>query len=106
MEFDRQEKTKYDQVKGGSYAMEKEKLIQRLKRIEGQVRGLQRMVDEEQPCSEVLTQVAAVRAALAGVAKGIFASHSKVCIEQALSDDDGGLEAMEDLLNSLGHLIK
>lgn len=86
--------------------MEKEKLIQRLKRIEGQVRGLQRMVDEDQSCSEILTQVAAARAALGGVAKVIFETHSRACIQQALSDDGGGMDAMEDLLQSLGHLIK
>ncbi|HHT69345.1 MAG TPA: metal-sensitive transcriptional regulator [Firmicutes bacterium] len=86
--------------------MEKERLIQRLKRIEGQVRGLQRMVEEEQSCSEILTQVAAARAALSGVAKAIFETHSRACIQQALTDDDGGVEAMEDLLQSLGQLIK
>ena len=86
--------------------MEKAKLIQRLKRIEGQVRGLQRMIGEEHSCSEILTQVAAVRAALAGVAQGIFETHSKACIEQALMDEDGAAEAMEDLLQSLGRLIK
>lgn len=86
--------------------MEKDKLIQRLKRIEGQVRGLQRMVEEEQSCGEILTQVAAARAALAGVAKGIFETHSKACIEQALVDEDGGAEAMEDLLQALSRLIK
>ncbi|NMB20396.1 MAG: metal-sensitive transcriptional regulator [Firmicutes bacterium] len=85
--------------------MEKAKLIQRLKRIEGQVRGLQRMVEEEQSCSEILTQVAAARAALGGVAKAIFTTHSKACIQQAL-DDDGSMEAVEDLLQSLSHLIK
>ncbi|HHT90461.1 MAG: metal-sensitive transcriptional regulator [Bacillota bacterium] len=85
--------------------MEKEKLIQRLKRIEGQVRGLQRMVDEEQPCGEILTQIAAVRAALAGAGKAVFETHSKACIQQALAGDDSGAEAIDDLLQSLGRLI-
>ncbi len=93
---------KEDQV----WIMEKEKLIKRLKRVEGQVRGLQRMIDEEQSCGEILTQVAAARAALAGVARGIFETHSKACIEQAFLDEDGGTEAMEDLLQSLSRLIK
>lgn len=85
---------------------EQEKLIQRLKRIEGQVRGLQKMIAEEQPCSDILTQIAAARAALAGVAKMIFEVYSKHCIEQALLDDDGGSEALEDLLSSLNRLLK
>lgn len=94
-------------VRGGSrQIMEKDRLIQRLKRIEGQIRGLQRMVDEEQSCGEILTQVAAARAALAGVAKAIFETYSKACIQQALSDEDGGAEVMEDLLQSLSRLIK
>ncbi len=78
----------------------------RLKRIEGQVRGLQRMIDEEKPCREILTQVAAARGALAEVGKGIFETHSKACIEQALVDEDGGSKAMEDLVDSLSRLIK
>ncbi|MDI9484801.1 MAG: metal-sensitive transcriptional regulator [Bacillota bacterium] len=86
--------------------MEKDKLIQRLRRIEGQVRGLQRMVEEEHSCSEILTQVAAARAALSGVAKMIFETHSRACIQQALNDEAGGAEAMEDLLQSLSRLIK
>ncbi|NLL49020.1 MAG: metal-sensitive transcriptional regulator [Firmicutes bacterium] len=86
--------------------MEKAKLIQRLKRIEGQVRGLQRMVEEEQSCSDILTQIAAARAALGGVAKVVFSNHSKACIQEALNRDDGNMEAVEELLQSLGQLIK
>lgn len=86
--------------------MEQEKLLQRLKRIEGQIRGLQRMVVEEQSCSDILTQIAAARAALGGVAKLIFEQHSKTCIEQALSEEEGSADALEDLFRSLNRLIK
>lgn len=85
---------------------EKAKLIQRLNRVEGQIRGLQRMVQEEQACGDILTQIAAARAALAGVAKIIFEEHSRFCLEQALTDEDGGAEALEDLLGSLSRLLK
>lgn len=87
-------------------AMEKDKLLQRLKRIEGQVRGIQRMITEEQSCAAILTQIAAARAALAGVGKAIFEEHSKMCIQEALSDEDGGAEAMADLLQTLNRLLK
>ena len=87
-------------------SVEQEKLLQRLKRIEGQIRGLQRMVTEEQSCSEILTQIAAARAALAGAAKVVFEQHSKTCIEQALSDEQGAADALEDLFRSLNRLLK
>ena len=82
-----------------------DKLIKRLKRIEGQVRGLQRMVGEEQSCSEILTQIAATRAALAGVAKVIFEEHSRVCIEQALHAEEDSAESLEDLFQALNRLL-
>lgn len=85
---------------------DKDKLLQRLNRIEGQVRGLQRMVTEEQACGDILTQIAAVRAALAGVAKVVFEEHSKQCLQEALAKGDGGTEALEDLLHALGRLLK
>lgn len=85
---------------------EKDKLLQRLSRIEGQIRGLQRLVTEEQACSDILTQIAAARAALAGVAKVIFEEHSKHCVQQALADEDGGTEALEDLFQALSRLLK
>lgn len=86
--------------------MGQDKVLQRLKRIEGQIRGLQRMVTEGQSCSEILTQIAAARAALAGVAKVIFEERSKTCIEQALHDEEGAAEALEDLFRSLNRLLK
>ncbi|HOB39604.1 MAG: metal-sensitive transcriptional regulator [Limnochordia bacterium] len=83
-----------------------ESVLRRLARIEGQIRGLQRMVAEGQPCSEILTQVAAARAALAGVATMIFEVYSKSCIEQAVRQEEGCSEALEDMLRSLSRLLK
>ncbi len=57
--------------------LEKDKLLQRLTRVEGQVRGLQRMINDEKSCADILTQIAAVRAALAQVGKMIFQEHSR-----------------------------
>jgi DNA-binding FrmR family transcriptional regulator len=86
--------------------VEQDRLLQRLKRIEGQIRGLQRMITEEQPCSEILTQIAAARAALAGVALLVFEVHSKSCIEQALQGENDCTAALEDVLQSLSRLLK
>lgn len=87
-------------------SQDKDNLLQRLKRIEGQVRGLQRMVTDEEACMDILTQIAAVRAALAQVGKAVFENHSRTCIQQALAEEDGGEEALEDLLKALNRLLK
>ena len=54
-----------------------------LRRIEGQLRGLQRMLEEERNCPEILTQMAAVQEALRSVARGLMRNHLKHCVDQA-----------------------
>ncbi len=61
----------------------------RLRRIEGQVRGLQRMVDEDAYCVDVLTQVAAVQTALEQVAIRVLDGHVRGCVADAVTGDDG-----------------
>jgi CsoR family transcriptional regulator, copper-sensing transcriptional repressor len=60
----------------------------RLRRIEGQVRGLQRMVDEDAYCVDILTQVAAVQTALEQVAVNVLDGHVRHCVADAVSGDD------------------
>ena len=62
--------------------------LRRLKRLEGQVRGIARMVEEDRYCVDVLTQIAAVRAALKGVEKLIIDDHAAHCVEDALASGD------------------
>jgi len=62
----------------------KPKLLNRLKRIEGQVRGVARMVDEDRYCIDVLTQLRAVRSALARVETELLKGHLEHCIESAI----------------------
>jgi DNA-binding FrmR family transcriptional regulator len=64
-------------------AEENASILMRLRRIEGQLRGLQRMVEEEKPCSQVLTQVAAVTAAMKRVGTAIIQCHMGDCLEVA-----------------------
>jgi DNA-binding FrmR family transcriptional regulator len=73
------------------YAKDKDAYLVRLRRIEGQVRGLQRMVDEDEYCIDVLTQVSAVTRALQSVALGLLEDHLGHCVTQAI--DEGGPEA-------------
>jgi CsoR family transcriptional regulator, copper-sensing transcriptional repressor len=61
----------------------------RLSRIEGQVRGISRMIDEDRYCIDVLTQIRAVRAALRGVEDAVLKDHVAHCVEGAIASGDG-----------------
>jgi DNA-binding FrmR family transcriptional regulator len=73
------------------YTQEKEAVLRRLRRIEGQVRGLQRMVDEDAYCIDVLTQVSAATRALESVALELLGEHLAHCVREAVAR--GGPEA-------------
>ncbi len=75
------------------YLEDKDGLLRRLSRIEGQVRGLGRMVGEEAYCIDVLTQIAAVERALDGVALKLLSDHTNHCVRDAVTA--GGAEANE-----------
>lgn len=79
------------------YTGDKAAVLQRLRRIEGQVRGLQRMVDEDIYCIDVLTQVSAVTRALQGVAMLLLDDHVRHCVvdDAKAGKDDKIVEAME-----------
>ena len=70
------------------YTMSKDDYLKRLRRIEGQIRGLQRMVDEDAYCIDVLTQVAAATKALQGVSVGLLDEHVRHCVREAAEGDD------------------
>ena len=86
------------------YTASKEQLQARLRRIEGQVRGIQRMVDEDRYCIDVLTQIAAVQAALDKVALGLLDGHAHTCVVGA----DGELqqERTTELMAAVGRLMR
>ena len=73
------------------YTQDKDAYLKRLRRIEGQVRGLQRMVEEDVYCIDVLTQVSAVTRALQAVAIGLLEDHLGHCVTEAV--EQGGPEA-------------
>jgi DNA-binding FrmR family transcriptional regulator len=83
----------------------KSDVLKRLKRIEGQVKGIQRMVEEEKDCIEIMTQVAAVRAAINKAAVVIMECHSKKCIQNAISSEDKDA-AMAELTKTINRFMK
>ena len=81
------------------YAMEKDALVTRLRRIEGQVRGLQRMVDEDQYCIDILTQMNSVISALRAVGMGLLDDHVRHCVRESIEQGEGD-EKVEELMNA------
>ncbi len=78
---------------------EKKKLILRLRRLEGQIRGIQRMVDEDKYCVDILTQIVAAKGALQKVALKILDDHMHGCVQQAIQEEDA--EKNEEIVNEL-----
>jgi CsoR family transcriptional regulator, copper-sensing transcriptional repressor len=79
----------------------------RLRRIEGQVRGLQRMVDEDAYCVDILTQVAAVQTALEQVAVNVLDGHVRHCVADAVANDGGEADAkLDELMTAVRRFAK
>jgi CsoR family transcriptional regulator, copper-sensing transcriptional repressor len=76
----------------------KDRNLKRLRRIEGQVRGLQRMVEEDRYCADVLTQISSVQAALRSVGRELMRNHLKHCATSAIRSGEVQAEAMYDEL--------
>ena len=88
------------------YSASKQQLLNRLARVEGQVRGVARMVEEDRYCIDVLTQIAAAQAALEKIALGLVDGHVRVCMCDgggAPSDPD---ERVDELMGAVGRLVK
>ena len=81
----------------------KSRTVARLRRIEGQVRGLQKMVDEERYCADVLTQISSVQEALRAVARELMRNHLKHCATHAIRRGNAEAESMYDELVDLMH---
>lgn len=83
---------------------EKNKLVVRLNRIEGQVRGVKGMIEKDVYCDDILNQLAAVQSALNGVGKLLLEHHMKSCV--ILRIQDGESEVVDELLKTVNKLIK
>lgn len=84
---------------------DKDALLRRLRRIEGQVRGLQRMVDEDKYCVDILVQVAAARAALGKIGLMLLESHTKGCVTKAIEQKEGDA-AVEELMDVISRFVR
>ena len=86
------------------YSMDKDDYSRRLRRIEGQVRGLQRMVEDDTYCIDVLTQISAIQAALDKVALGLLDEHVKHCVVEG--QGPGSQEELTDeMMGAIGRLL-
>ncbi len=86
------------------YAATKDDLLKRLRRIEGQVRGIEAMVENERYCIDVLTQISVIQAAIAKVALGLLDDHAQHCVIGAREDDQA--EKTQELMAAVGRLMR
>ena len=89
------------------YTQDKDAYLRRLRRIEGQVRGIARMVDEDVYCIDVLTQVSAVTRALQAVALGLLEDHLGACVSDAVrKGGDEGAESVREAAEAISRLVR
>jgi len=84
---------------------EKQKIKNRLRRIEGQIRGLEKMVDEDRYCVDILIQISAVQAALKKVGFALLERHTKMCVSHSIQSGNGE-EMIEELMKVIQHYAK
>jgi DNA-binding FrmR family transcriptional regulator len=87
------------------YSATKDQLLKRLRRVEGQVRGIEGMVDDDRYCIDVLTQISAVQAALDKVALGLLDQHANHCVMHA-PDADAKQDKTDELMAAVGRLMR
>ncbi len=83
---------------------DKKALTNRLKRIEGQVRGINRMIEEDKYCIDILTQIAATRGALKNVGLKVLNRHVQGCVSNAIQEGDNN-EIIEELVNTVDRFV-
>ena len=86
------------------YTMRKKELQARLRRIEGQVRGLERMVEEDKYCIDILTQLNSVTAALKAVGVGLLDDHVRHCVRESLEKGEGDAK-VEELVSAVARFV-
>jgi DNA-binding FrmR family transcriptional regulator len=87
------------------YVQDKQQIEARLSRIEGQVRGLRKMVDEDRYCIDVLTQVSAVQSALQSVALLLLRDHTQHCVAEAIQSGEGS-DKVRELSEAVERLVR
>lgn len=92
------------QTQTRGYSASREQLLKRLRRIEGQVRGVEKMVEEDRYCIDVLTQISAIQAALDKVSLGLVDGHAHHCVMGA--DEGDRSELTEELMGAVGRMLR
>ena len=87
------------------YSQEREALLKRLRRLEGQVRGVQRMVEDDRYCIDVLTQISAIQAALDKTALGLLDEHARHCLLGEGEGPDAPDAQADELMAAVGRLV-
>ena len=87
------------------YTASKEQLLNRLARVEGQVRGVTRMVEEDRYCIDVVTQISAIQAALEKIALGLVDGHVRVCLREGEAEAVPD-EKVSELMGAVGRLVR
>jgi DNA-binding FrmR family transcriptional regulator len=93
-----------DSIPTRGYSADKDALLKRLARIEGQVRGITKMVEDDRYCIDILTQISAVQSAVEKVALGLVDGHVRHCINSAGKQERG--EKTDELMLAVGRLLK
>jgi DNA-binding FrmR family transcriptional regulator len=89
------------------YSLEKDDYRRRLRRIEGQVRGLQRMIDDDEYCIDVLTQISAATKALQAVSLGLIDEHLKHCVAEAIAEGGEAADAkVREASEAIARLVR
>jgi DNA-binding FrmR family transcriptional regulator len=88
------------------YSASKDQLLKRLARVEGQVRGVSRMVEEDRYCIDVLTQISAVQAALDKIALGLLDGHARHCMQGKGEAPGDPQEQVDELMGAVGRLLQ
>ncbi|MCX8130389.1 MAG: metal-sensitive transcriptional regulator [Clostridia bacterium] len=91
--------------KSSEHYSDKQDILKRLRRIEGQVKGIQKMVEEDKYCVDILTQVAAVRAAINKVGGLVLEKHTKTCMKDALESRDQE-KIIEEFVDTVQKFLK
>ncbi len=87
------------------YTATKDQLLTRLRRVEGQVRGIEKMVEEDRYCIDVLTQISAIQAALDKVALGLLDGHARHCMREGAAEGRAD-EMATEMMAAVGRLMK
>lgn len=89
-----------------SYNEDKQEILTRLRRMEGQLRGIQRMVESDKYCIDVLTQISSIIAAAQRVGAIVLKDHINGCVRKALTDGQDSDEAINELVQAVSHFTR